>query len=260
METTPMDGIITDAGDRVFDWYEGTDPVHRAIAKDARRSQVINWAFASMSSDYTSSSVSSSTPRRETYVGEIRRRCDLYAENPSRFLVSREQDFTSLNMRNFPRYFQYDHMLNLLYKFDFLDSVDFINIAFRKNNLSKNLGFAIINFTSHIDAAHFKLMLEGYNDWEQGPVDTRYDGNCRLEWNRSTQGLENLINYYRDAPIVLDNMKADITPMMLLRGEKMGFPISRRAALCAEVKVKSQKKTKKMKKNPPRGMQPLRAI
>jgi RNA recognition motif-containing protein len=99
------------------------------------------------------------------------------------------------------------------------DACDFIYlpVGFRDGLVC---GYAFLNFISHeIAVAAFEAL-----DRQMPPVAEVGGEPLEVEWAKGNQGLESLVNRYRNSPVLLPGVPEEWQPLLFSEGRRVPFP------------------------------------
>lgn len=82
-----------------------------------------------------------------------------------------------------------------------------------------SFGYASINLVSSEDAERFFVYFQDFNDWSV-PSDKAAD----VDWSGDHQGLEPLIERYRNSPMMHRSVPDEAKPILLQDGVRIPFP------------------------------------
>lgn len=102
---------------------------------------------------------------------------------------------TSVILRNLPEALCRDQLVDLLRNEGFFDAVDFVYLP-QKLDLSRNFGYAFLNFASHERARDFFVHFQGRGFAAQSEAKE-----TAVEWCEF-QGLDPLVERYRNSPLM----------------------------------------------------------
>lgn len=81
------------------------------------------------------------------------------------------------------------------------------------------LGYAIVCLDCEENAEHFVHALDGFSQW-----DVECDSVCSASWNEPHQGLDVLIERYRNSPVMHPNVAEAHRPVVFEAGRRVPFP------------------------------------
>lgn len=126
---------------------------------------------------------------------------------------------TTLMLRNLPSSFSQKRLLDVLNATGFSDRYDFVYLPVDFQS-GAGLGYAFVNMINPADASLAVAKLSGYSEWG--------DAACRkvLEvcWSDPHQGLDMLIDRYRNSRVMHKSVPESYKPLLLHDGKKVAFP------------------------------------
>lgn len=124
---------------------------------------------------------------------------------------------TTILMKNIPQGFSRETLEKVLDREGFACRYDFIYlpINFGSHN---NFGYAFINLVSSADADNFMQVFDGFTRWT---VDC--PKKAQVIWSER-QGLEGLIQRYRNSPLLKGDIPEAAKPLLLQDGVPVAFP------------------------------------
>merc|ERR550532_3119716 len=81
------------------------------------------------------------------------------------------------------------------------------------------LGYAFVNFLSAFDAQRCWGVFDGFSDW--GTPNSKV---CELMWSDPHQGIDALIERYRNSPVMHDSVPEEWKPAYFVDGVQVSFP------------------------------------
>jgi len=132
---------------------------------------------------------------------------------------------TTVVMRNLPNSLNRDMLLKLLADRSFCRHCDFLYRPVDFATRRTNPGYAFINFGSHSIATRFCEVFNGFSEWPdagQWPGPSRKV--CKVVWNHPLQGLDAMVERYRNSPIMRADVPDICRPILLRHGVRTEFP------------------------------------
>lgn len=124
---------------------------------------------------------------------------------------------TTVMLRNIPAGISRTNVLDVLRSAGLAHHVDFIYVPMNLKG-SGNFGYAFVCFDCPSVAEQFKEKMQDYAGWGEP------SGIClKVEWSE-TQGLEALVERYRNSPIMHRSIEDEIKPAMFKNGTRVAFP------------------------------------
>lgn len=93
------------------------------------------------------------------------------------------------------------------------------------------LGYAVVSMESHESAASLMLAFHGLNQW--GVEDNSV---CSVSWNEPHQGLDALIERYRNSPVMHPSVAPAHRPAVFSEGQPVPFPAPTRTVRAPRVR------------------------
>lgn len=126
---------------------------------------------------------------------------------------------TTIMLRNLPSSFRQDQLLRLLESSGFAERFDFVYLPVDFAS-GACLGFAFVNLISSEDALLVIGRLQGWSSW----CDSSCHKVLQLSWSDPHQGLDMLIDRYRNSRIMHKNVPSEYKPLIFKAGEQVPFP------------------------------------
>jgi len=121
-------------------------------------------------------------------------------------------------MKNLPEEFTRDMLLDTLKAHGFHMLIDFVYAPIDFGTRT-SFGYAFINFITHEDADRFLVYFQDFSDW---PVES--EKRADVDWSGDRQGLDALIERYRNSPMMHSTVPDDAKPIILQGGVRQAFP------------------------------------
>jgi hypothetical protein len=125
---------------------------------------------------------------------------------------------TTLMLRNLPNDYNRQMFMDMLDgqclagEYDFLYfPVDF--------ETGSGLGYAFVNFTSHVEALRAWELLDGYRDWFVPSTKV-----CEVRWSTPVQGFNANVQRYRNSPLMHPRVPDSYKPVVFSRGARIEYP------------------------------------
>lgn len=128
-----------------------------------------------------------------------------------------EAPLTTLMLRNIPKEVTRSMLVDLLRSAGLANSLTFIYLPMNLRGPG-NFGYAFVDFVSTQAAQLCKDKLEGFSAWSG--VD---DMVLEVVWSE-TQGLDSLVQRYRDSPLMHASLEDELKPAMFKNGVRIAFP------------------------------------
>lgn len=124
---------------------------------------------------------------------------------------------TTVLLKNIPEEYTRDMLVETLNAQGFAGLVDFVYSPMDFGT-RKSFGYAYINLLTPEDADQFFTAFEDFSDWS-----VQCSRVADVDWS-DRQGLEGLIERYRNSPLMHSKVPDEAKPIMLLNGIRAGFP------------------------------------
>jgi hypothetical protein len=121
-------------------------------------------------------------------------------------------------VRNLPDGLTRDNLKRLLDIRGLAGRYNFLYMPFDFDSLA-NLKHAFVNMVSPADVERIWALFEGFSGW---PVPS--SNRCGLAWNNKQQGLDDLIDRYRNSPVMHRSVLDQCKPLLLHDGIPVPFP------------------------------------
>merc|ERR1712113_189227 len=121
-------------------------------------------------------------------------------------------------LRNLPDNFTRSHLVDLLEDEGLEGSYDLVYVPMDFNNKCC-LGYAFVNFLTACDALRSWATFDGFSDW--GTPNSKV---CELMWSDPHQGIDALIERYRNSPVMHGSVPEEWKPAYFVDGVQVGFP------------------------------------
>lgn len=132
-------------------------------------------------------------------------------------LLPSEVICTTVMLRNIPTMYTRDMLLTLLDGHGFRGLYDFAYLPFDFVN-KVNLGYALVNLPRKEDATRLLIALNGFSMWSV------QDGKaCDTSYNHPIQGLQALVERYKNSPVMHSRVPDEYKPIMLNDGVRIPF-------------------------------------
>merc|ERR1739848_936854 len=100
----------------------------------------------------------------------------------------------------------------------FAGSYDFLYLPVNFDTMTA-LTHAFVNMTSAEEAVRVQDHFEGFSAW---PVPS--GAVCQVVWNDKHQGFDDLVDRYRNSPVMHDSIPDEYKPILLSGGVRTEFP------------------------------------
>jgi hypothetical protein len=125
---------------------------------------------------------------------------------------------TSLLLRNLPRGFTRDEVMEVIRTFGLATKVDFLYNPWNLK-VKQNCGYAFVNFTTPEAAVEGLNALHGFS-W-----DVQGENVCEVSWCSDHQGLDSHVERYRNSRIMHDSVDDKYKPAIFKNGFRIPFPL-----------------------------------
>lgn len=131
---------------------------------------------------------------------------------------SRDKPRTTVMLRNLPSSFTGKMLLDFLDSQGFSGRYDFAYQPVKFETLTC-LSHAFVNMVSPADAECLWEQLDGFSEWK-----VPCDNACSVVWNDKHQGLDALVERYRNSPVMHPDIPEECKPILLSAGRRIPFP------------------------------------
>jgi len=100
----------------------------------------------------------------------------------------------------------------------FAGRYDFAYLPFSFETMT-SLTHAFVNMVGPADADRLRDHLEGFSSWG-----TPSDSVCSVVWNDKSQGLSELVERYRNSPVMHEGIPEECKPVIFRNGKTVKFP------------------------------------
>lgn len=142
---------------------------------------------------------------------------------------------TTIMLRNLPDHFTRSHVIELLEDEGFEGSYDLV-YAPMDFGCKCCLGYAFVNFLAASDAARCWSVFDGFSEWG-----TACDKLCEVMWSQPHQGVEVLIERYRNSPVMHESVPDEWKPAYFVDGIQVDFPIPTKKIKAPQMKARNKK-------------------
>jgi len=125
---------------------------------------------------------------------------------------------TTVMLRNLPGGFTRRNLLDFLDAQGFAGRYDFAYLPVSFETMT-SLTRAFVNMVGPGDAERLRDHLEGFSSWDRPS-----DSVCHVVWNDKCQGLSELVERYRNSPVMHEGIPEECKPLIFLNGKKVKFP------------------------------------
>jgi len=144
---------------------------------------------------------------------------------------------TTVLIKNLPCDYSRDMLVDTLNAKGFATLYDFLYSPMNFGTRA-NFGYAFINFISPEDADNFVLAFQHFSDWSV-PSSQVAD----VDWS-DRQGLEILVDRYRNSPLMHERVPDEAKPMLLENGIRVDFPPPTRPLKPLRVRQSKERKAR----------------
>jgi hypothetical protein len=138
--------------------------------------------------------------------------------NDDEAIMDHDEFRTTVMMRNIPNEHTRADLLGLIDQEGFHGLYDLVYMPVDfKTEL--NQGYAFINFTAAESAERFREHFMGFSDWLVPSEQI-----CELCWSEQAQGIDLLIQRYRDSPVMHESVADRFKPVLFQDGQRIPFP------------------------------------
>jgi hypothetical protein len=132
----------------------------------------------------------------------------------------RSEEKTTLILKNLPKGFSRDMLVDLLQSRGFKDSCDFVYVPMDFCTVA-HFGYAFVNLMSAMSAEQCKEKFNGFTDWG-----VQTDQVCEVALSEMHQGLDAHVQRYRDSPVMHPDVSDEFKPALYKNGVRVLFPPS----------------------------------
>merc|ERR1712048_948140 len=125
---------------------------------------------------------------------------------------------TSAMLQHIPTEYTREDVLELIDRQGFAGLYDFVYVPISFQT-ELNHGYAFINLTTSENAERFQTHFDGFSDWR-----IPSDQVCEVAWSEQFQGIDSLVERYRNSPMMHDMVDDRFRPALFKEGERIGFP------------------------------------
>jgi hypothetical protein len=131
----------------------------------------------------------------------------------------REEDYTTLMLRNLPNQYTRDMLLELLGTVGFAGKYTFVYLPIDFKTHA-GLGYAFVDLVSREETDRMRNMFEGFSQWAM-----RSEKVCTVSWSHpEQQGFAAHVERYRNSPVMHESVPDEWKPAVFNRGVRMAFP------------------------------------
>lgn len=149
---------------------------------------------------------------------EVRQRKPKSTAKAQAAVVQHAAPETTVVLRNIPKQFSRDDVVEFLNQHGFSSKFDFVYVPFNFK-FERSEGMAFVNFISHEIALEVFEALSGFA-WET----TKPGKECMVNWASPHQGLEAHIEHFRNSPVMHGDVHEAYKPALFKDGEQVEFP------------------------------------
>jgi len=147
--------------------------------------------------------------------------CLLGQRAPRKMIYCENERRTTLMLRNLPSSFTQAKLVERLNSAGLVSRYDFVYLPVDFQN-GAGLGYAFVNMLSCADAKVAIDRLNGFTNWG----DRACHKVLEICWSDPHQGLDMLIDRYRNSRVMHRSVPEEYKPLLLKNGEKVSFPTS----------------------------------
>eukprot|EP00930_Biecheleria_cincta_P016545 TRINITY_DN13419_c0_g2_i1.p1 TRINITY_DN13419_c0_g2~~TRINITY_DN13419_c0_g2_i1.p1 ORF type:complete len:473 (+),score=86.30 TRINITY_DN13419_c0_g2_i1:88-1419(+) len=127
---------------------------------------------------------------------------------------------TTLVIRGLPGGMTRSQFIYLLDSEGFAGKYNFAYLPIAFDTMT-SLKYAFVDMVSTAEADRFWRHFEGFSRW---PVPSTQECVCKLEWNDKQQGVADLIERYRNSPVMHESVPEECRPLLMVDGRAAAFP------------------------------------
>jgi hypothetical protein len=130
----------------------------------------------------------------------------------------KEQEFTTLMLRNIPNSYSRNMLIEMLDKEGFSGYYDLVYMPVDCGR-HVGLGYAFVNWISSDAAETARQTFQGFTRWNNTSQKV-----CEVSWSGPLQGLWQHIEQYRNSPVMHDSVPECYKPALFQGGLRQPFP------------------------------------
>lgn len=142
---------------------------------------------------------------------------------------------TTLMLRNLPKTLTRDLLMDLLHEEGFGMTINIIYVPMNFR-VTENFGYGFINLTTFQEAEKCRAHFQGFTRW---PVPSEQE--CDVRNGDTCQGVEALVERYRNSPVMHESMPECHKPAMFQNGVRVPFPAPTRNLKRPRIKQRKPK-------------------
>lgn len=143
-------------------------------------------------------------------------------------------------LKNLPGEYTREMLLDLLNTHGFSGLFDFVYAPIDFGTQT-SFGYAFINLVSPEDADYFLGYFQDFSDW---PIPSSKVAD--VDWSGDRQGLEPLIDRYRNSPMMHKSVPDEAKPILLQDGVRVAFPTPTQTVKPLRVRQSKARKAKNL--------------
>lgn len=132
---------------------------------------------------------------------------------------------TTLVIRGLPAGLTRSQFISMLDSEGFAGKYNFAYLPIAFDTMT-SLKYAFVDMVSPAEADRFWRHFEGFSRW---PVPCGQECVCQLEWNDKQQGVADLIERYRNSPVMHESVPEECRPLLMVDGQAASFPLPTQA-------------------------------
>merc|ERR1712187_552221 len=138
--------------------------------------------------------------------------------NDDETIMDHHEFRTTVMMRNIPNEYTRADLLGLIDRENFIALYDLVYMPVDFQT-ELNHGYAFINFKAAESAERFREHFMGFSDWLVPGEQI-----CEVSWSEAAQGIDLLIQRYRDSPVMHESVADRFKPVLFQDGQRIPFP------------------------------------
>merc|ERR1712226_682166 len=142
---------------------------------------------------------------------------------------------TTIMLRKLPADFTRSSLVEVLEDEGFEGSYDLVYVPM-DFSCQCCLGYAFVNFLAESDAARCWTVFDGFSEWG-----TPCDKKCEVMWSQPHQGVEVLIERYRNSPVMHESVPDEWKPAYFIDGVQVEFPQPTKKIKAPQMKARNKK-------------------
>jgi len=153
-------------------------------------------------------------------AGEVRR--DVDSQGLAEALPTiRDEDRTTIMLRNIPKDTTREKLMELLNSLGFAKMYDFLYLPRDFKDNFAIYGYAFVNFSDHAQASKARELFDGFINWQSSEDSIPP---CEAHWGHPLQGYAAHVERYRNSPVMSSQVPEMCRPLVFRDGLPVSFP------------------------------------